>query len=439
MTQTILSALAVFLTVILLLVVLLLVLRAKLVPQGNVTITVNDDKKLTVPTGNSLISTLAEQHIHLPSACGGKGSCGQCRCQVLKGGGSILPTETGFFTRKEIQQGWRLGCQVKVKEDMSIAVPASILSIKEYECTVISNRNVATFIKEFKVQLPEGEKMNFVPGSYAQIKIPKFEIDYNDFDRSLIGDEYLPAWEKNRMFSLHCSNPEPTVRAYSMANYPDEGNVFMLTVRIATPPIDKTESGKRRVESGGSPFMPVNPGIASSYIFSLRPGDKVVMSGPYGEFHVRGTENNSWSDTPQDNEMIWVGGGAGMAPLRAQIMHLTRTLHCTNRPMHYFYGARALNEVFYLDDFHQLEKDFPNFHFHLALDRPDPAADAAGVPYTAGFVHNVMYETYLKNHPAPEDIEYYMCGPGPMSKAVTSMLDNLGVAPENIMFDDFGG
>ncbi len=435
MTQTILSALAVFLTVILLLVVLLLVLRAKLVPQGNVTITVNDDKKLTVPTGNSLISTLAEQHIHLPSACGGKGSCGQCRCQVLKGGGSILPTETGFFTRKEIQQGWRLGCQVKVKEDMSIAVPASILSIKEYECTVISNRNVATFIKEFKVQLPEGEKMNFVPGSYAQIKIPKFEIDYNDFDRSLIGDEYLPAWEKNHMFGLHCSNPEPTVRAYSMANYPDEGNVFMLTVRIATPPIDKTESGKRRVESGGSPFMPVNPGIASSYIFSLRPGDKVVMSGPYGEFHVRGTENNSWSDTPQDNEMIWVGGGAGMAPLRAQIMHLTRTLHCTNRPMHYFYGARALNEVFYLDDFHQLERDFPNFHFHLALDRPDPAADAAGVPYTAGFVHNVMYETYLKNHPAPEDIEYYMCGPGPMSKAVTS----LGVAPENIMFDDFGG
>ncbi|MCR4932227.1 MAG: NADH:ubiquinone reductase (Na(+)-transporting) subunit F [Bacteroidales bacterium] len=439
MTQTILSALAVFLTVILLLVVLLLVLRAKLVPQGNITITVNDDKKLTVPTGNSLISTLAEQHIHLPSACGGKGSCGQCRCQVLKGGGSILPTETGFFTRKEIQQGWRLGCQVKVKEDMSIAVPASILSIKEYECTVISNRNVATFIKEFKVQLPEGEKMNFVPGSYAQIKIPKFEIDYNDFDRSLIGDEYLPAWEKNKMFDLHCSNQEPTVRAYSMANYPDEGNVFMLTVRIATPPIDKTESGKRRVESGGSPFMPVNPGIASSYIFSLRPGDKVVMSGPYGEFHVRGTENNSWSDTPQDNEMIWVGGGAGMAPLRAQIMHLTRTMHCTNRPMHYFYGARALNEVFYLDDFHQLEKDFPNFHFHLALDRPDPAADAAGVPYTAGFVHNVMYETYLKNHPAPEDIEYYMCGPGPMSKAVTSMLDNLGVAPENIMFDDFGG
>ena len=439
MTQTIIASLVIFLTIILVLVVLLLLLRAKLVPQGNVTITVNNDKKLTVPTGNSLISTLAEQGIHLPSACGGKGSCGQCRCQVLKGGGSILPTEVGFFTRKEIQQGWRLGCQCKVKEDLSIAVPASILSIKEYECTVISNRNVATFIKEFKVQLPPGEHMDFIPGSYAQIKIPAFDIRYNDFDRSLIGDEYLPAWEKNKMFDLHCINTEPTVRAYSMANYPAEGDVFMLTVRIATPPIDRTESGKRRAESGGSPFINVNPGIASSYIFSLKPGDKVIMSGPYGDFHVRGTENGQWSDTPQDSEMIWVGGGAGMAPLRAQIMHLTRTLHCTNRQMHYFYGARALNEVFYLDDFHQLEKDFPNFHFHLALDRPDPAADKAGVPYTPGFVHNVMYDTYLKNHPAPEDIEYYMCGPGPMSKAVTTMLDNLGVQRENIMFDDFGG
>ncbi len=439
MTQTIIASLVIFLTIILVLVVLLLLLRAKLVPQGNVTITVNNDKQLSVPTGGSLISTLAEQGIHLPSACGGKGSCGQCRCQVLKGGGSILPTEVGFFTRKEIQQGWRLGCQCKVKEDLSIAVPASILSIKEYECTVISNRNVATFIKEFKVQLPPGEHMDFIPGSYAQIKIPAFKINYSDFDRSLIGDQYLPAWEKNKMFDLQCVNTEPTVRAYSMANYPAEGDVFMLTVRIATPPIDRTESGKQRAENGGSPFINVNPGIASSYIFSLKPGDKVVMSGPYGDFHVRGTENGQWSDTPRDTEMIWVGGGAGMAPLRAQIMHLTRTLHCTNRQMHYFYGARALNEVFYLDDFHQLEKDFPNFHFHLALDRPDPAADKAGVPYTPGFVHNVMYDTYLKNHPAPEDIEYYMCGPGPMSKAVITMLDNLGVQRENIMFDDFGG
>ena len=435
MTHTILSALAVFLTVILILVVLLLVLRAKLAPQGDVTITINDDQKITVPTGNSLISTLAEQHIHLPSACGGKGSCGQCRCQVLKGGGSILPTEVGFFTRKEIRDGWRLGCQLKVKEDLHIAIPASILSIKEYECTVVSNRNVATFIKEFKVQLPEGEQMDFIPGSYAQIKIPKFEIDYNDFDRNLIGDQYLPAWEKNHMFELHCSNTEPTVRAYSMANYPAEGNVFMLTVRIATPPLTADRNG----------FQNVNPGIASSYIFSLNPGDKVIMSGPYGDFHVKNVEKSPEAINSQFStlnfqfpERIWVGGGAGMAPLRAQIMHLTRTLHHTGA-MHYFYGARALNEVFYLDDFRNLEKDFPNFHFHLALDRPDPTADAAGVPYTAGFVHNVMYETYLKDHPAPEDIEYYMCGPGPMSKAVVTMLDNLGVQRENIMFDDFGG
>lgn len=410
----------VFLTVILLLVILLLVLRAKLIPQGNVTITVNDDKQLIVPTGNSLISTLSEQHIHLPSACGGKGSCGQCRCQVLKGGGSILPTETGFFSRKEIQQGWRLGCQLKVKEDLSINVPESILSIKEYECTVISNRNVATFIKEFKVKLPDGEHMDFKPGSYAQIKIPEFMLNYNDFDRELIGNEYLPTWEKNRLFDLKCINKEPTVRAYSMANYPDEGNVFMLTVRIATPPFKPDRSG----------FMDVNPGIASSYIFSLKPGDKVIMSGPYGNFHIK--------ENPDKGEMIWIGGGAGMAPLRAQIMHLTRTLHYTGT-MHFFYGARALNEVFYLDDFQKLEKDYSNFHFHLALDRPDPAADAAGMHYTAGFVHDVMYKTYLCNHPAPEDIEYYMCGPGPMSKAVIAMLDNLGVQRENIMFDDFGG
>ena len=425
MTTTILTALIVIVAVILLLVALLLFLRAKLIPQGNVTITINDDKKLTVPTGNTLISTLAEQQIYLPSACGGKGSCGQCKCRVLEGGGSILPTEVGFFTRKQIQDHWRLGCQVKVKEDLKIAVPPSILSIKEYECTVISNRNVATFMKEFKVQLPAGEHMDFEPGSYAQIKIPKFDLKYSDYDRDLIGEEYLPAWEKFKMFDLRCVNPEPTVRAYSMANYPDEGDVFMLTVRIATPPFKPDRSG----------FMNVNPGIASSYIYSLKPGDKVIMSGPYGDFHIK----NHPADMPNKPEMIWVGGGAGMAPLRAQIMHLTRTLNTRDRNMHYFYGARALNEVFYLDDFRQLEKAFPNFHFHLALDRPDPAADAAGVPYTAGFVHNVMYETYLKDHPAPEDIEYYMCGPGPMSSAVVNMLDNLGVAPENILYDDFGG
>ena len=430
LTANILLSVIVFLGIILLLVAVLLWVREKLMPKGEVKITINDDKDLTVPTGNTLISTLAEQKIFLPSACGGKGSCGQCKCRVVEGGGTILPTEEGFFTRKQIQDHWRLGCQVKVKENLKIVVPQSVLDVKEYECTVVSNRNVATFIKEFKVQLPAGEHMDFIPGSYAQIKIPKFNLRYSDFDKELIGSEYLSSWEKFKMFDLRCVNSEPTVRAYSMANYPAEGDVFMLTVRIATPPFKPDRSG----------FMNVNPGIASSYIFSLKPGDKVLMSGPYGDFHIR-EHANSKLQTPNSKlpEMIWVGGGAGMAPLRAQIMHLTRTLNVRDREMHYFYGARALNEVFYLDDFRQLEKEFSNFHFHLALDRPDPAANAAGVPYTAGFVHNVMYETYLKNHPTPEDVEYYMCGPGPMSAAVVEMLDNLGVAKENIMYDDFGG
>jgi Na+-transporting NADH:ubiquinone oxidoreductase subunit F len=422
---TILISLLVFAVVILLLVALLLFLRSKLVKQGKVTISINDAQRLEVESGGSLISTLGNQGIHLPSACGGKGSCGQCKCRVLRGGGSILPTEVGFFSRKDIAEGWRLGCQTKVKEDMSLAIPQSTLNVKEYECTVISNHNVATFIKEFRVQLPAGEHMDFKPGSYAQIKIPKFELSYNDYDRSLISDEYLPAWERMKMFDLKCVNTEPTVRAYSMANYPAEGDVFMLTVRIATPPLTADRKG----------FQKVNPGIASSYIFSLKPGDKVLMSGPYGEFHVR----EHAADIHRLPEMVWIGGGAGMAPLRAQIMHLTRTMGVRDREMHYFYGARALNEVFYLDDFLSLEKDFPNFHFHLALDREDPTANAAGVKYTVGFVHQVMYNTYLKNHPEPEEIEYYMCGPGPMSKAVTEMLYNLGVEEENIMYDNFGG
>ncbi len=414
-------SIGVFLGVILLLVVVLLVAKRYLVASGNVKVTINGDKQVEIPAGGSLLGSLGNAGVFLPSACGGKGSCGQCKCQVLEGGGEILPTEQVHFTRKQQKDHWRLGCQVKVKQDLSIKIDESILGVKEYECTVISNKNVATFIKEFKVQLPAGAHMDFLPGSYAQIRIPKFDcINYADYDRSLIGEEYLPSWEKFKMFDLKCKNPEDTIRAYSMANYPAEGDVFMLTVRIATPPFKPDRSG----------FMDVNPGIASSYIFSLKPGDKVIMSGPYGEFHPH-------FDTK--NEMIWVGGGAGMAPLRAQIMHMTKTLHTTDREMHYFYGARALNEVFYLEDFLELEKEFSNFHFHLALDRPDPAADAAGVKYTPGFVHNVMYETYLKYHEAPEDVEYYMCGPGPMSKAVTTMLDSLGVAPESIMYDNFGG
>jgi len=422
MNNIYISSIIVFLAVILLLVVILLVAKSYLVASGKVKVTINGDKELEVNSGASLLSTLAENGVYLPSACGGKGSCGQCKCQVVEGGGEILDSEKGHFTRKQIKDNWRLGCQCKVKGDLAIKVPESVLGVKEWECEVISNKNVATFIKEFIVQLPPGEHMDFLPGSYAQIKIPAYSMDYDkDIDKDLIGPEYLPAWEKFGLFGLKSVVKEPTIRAYSMANYPAEGDRIMLTVRIATPPF------KPKPEVG---FQEVPTGVASSYIFSLKPGDKVIMSGPYGEFHPI---------FDSKKEMIWVGGGAGMAPLRAQIMHMTKTLNTRDREMHYFYGARALNEVFYLDDFLGLEKEFPNFHFHLALDRPDPAADAAGVKYTPGFVHNVMYETYLKDHEAPEDIEYYMCGPGPMSKAVTGMLDNLGVDPASIMYDNFGG
>lgn len=422
MMPTLLAGVGFFLAITLLLVAILLIAKKYLVKSGDVVVTINDDREVTVKTGGSLLTTMANAGIYLPSACGGKGSCGQCRVQVHSGGGEILPTEAVHFTRKQIKDDWRLACQVKVKDNLNITVPASALDVKEWECEVISNKNVATFIKEFIVALPPGEHMDFVPGSYAQIKIPTYEMDYDkDIDKALIGKEYLPAWEKFGLFTLKCRNTEPTVRAYSMANYPAEGDRIMLTVRIATPPF------KPKPEVG---FQDVMPGIASSYIFSLKPGDKVKMSGPYGDFHPI---------FDSKAEMMWIGGGAGMAPLRAQIMHMTKTLKTTDRVMNFFYGARALNEVMYLDDFLQLEKEFPNFKFHLALDRPDPEADAAGVKYTPGFVHQVIYDTYLKDHESPEDIEYYMCGPGPMSSAVNKMLDSLGVAPESIHYDNFGG
>lgn len=419
---TVFSSVGIFLVLTLLLVAVLLVAKHYLVKSGKVNINMNDTKDINVDAGKSLLSSLSDSGVFLSSACGGKGSCGQCRLQVFEGGGEILPTEKVHFTRKEMKDHWRLGCQVKVKDDMKIGVSESVLDVKEWECEVISNKNVATFIKEFIVALPPGEHMNFIPGSYAQIKIPTYEMDYDkDIDKALIGDEYLPAWEKFGLFTLKCKNTEPTIRAYSMANYPAEGDRIMLTVRIATPPF------KPKPEVG---FQDVMPGIASSYIFTLKPGDKVIMSGPYGDFHPI---------FDSKAEMMWIGGGAGMAPLRAQIMHMTKTLKTTDRIMNYFYGARALNEVFYLEDFLQLEKEFPNFKFHLALDRPDPAADEAGVKYTPGFVHEVIYKTYLKDHESPEDIEYYMCGPGPMSAAVNKMLDSLGVAPESIHYDNFGG
>ena len=413
---TILTSVVVFLLIILILVIVILVAKAKLMPSGNVKITVNKEKNLDVPMGSTLLNTLQSQNIFLSSACGGGGTCGQCRCQVLDGGGEILPTETGHFSRKEQMANWRLSCQVKVKEDMNIVVPEEVFGVKEWECEVVSNNNVATFIKEFVVRLPDGEHLDFIPGSYSQIKVPKYELKYTDF---AIDEQYKPEWDKFKMWDLTVKNDEETIRAYSMANYPAEGDIIKLNVRVATPPFDRAKNT----------WMNVNPGIVSSYIFNLKPGDKVTMSGPYGDFHPIYNSKR---------EMLWVGGGAGMAPLRAQIMHMMKTLKTTDRKMSYFYGARALMEAFYLEDFYELEREFPNFSFHLALDRPDPAADAAGVKYTAGFVHQVIHDTYLKDHDAPEDIEYYMCGPGPMAAAVQRMLDSLGVPPEMIMFDDFG-
>ena len=420
-STTVLASALVFLVLTLLLVILLLVAKHYLVPSGNVKININNGtKELEVTSGNTLLNTLHENGVMLSSACGGKGSCGQCKVQVTEGGGQILPTEVPHFSRKEQMDHWRLGCQVKVKDSMSIQVPDSVLSVKEYECTVVSNKLVSSFIKEFIVALPPGEHMDFIPGSYAQIKIPEYEMDYDkDIDKESLG-EYLPTWEKFGLFGLKCRNDEATVRAYSMANYPAEGDRFMLTVRIATPPF------KPKPQVG---FMDVMPGIASSYIFTLKPGDKVIMSGPYGDFHPI---------FDSKKEMIWIGGGAGMAPLRAQILHMTRSLNTRDREMHYFYGARSLSEVFYLEDFLQLEKDFPNFHFHLALDRPDPVADEAGVKYTAGFVAPVLRDTYLGQHEAPEDCEYYMCGPAMMSQTVNEVLDSLGVDPSSIHYDNFG-
>ena len=418
----IISSVGVFLAVILLLVVILLLAKKFLRPSGKVTITINGDKQLNVDQGSSIMATLNENGIYLPSACGGKASCGQCKLQVLSGGGEILDSERPHFTRKQIKENWRLGCQCKVKGDMSVKVPESVMGVKEWECTVLSNKNVSSFIKEFKVALPPGEHMDFVPGSYAQIKIPAYDcIDYDkDFDKNDIGEDYIAAWKNFNIFSLKARNPEPTIRAYSMANYPAEGDIITLTVRIATTPF------KPRPEVG---FQDVPTGIGSSYIFSLKPGDKVMMSGPYGDFHP---------NFESKREMIWIGGGAGMAPLRAQIMHMTKTLHCTDREMHFFYGARSLTEAFFLEDFWELEKEFPNFHMHLSLDRQDPKADELGVKYYTGFAVNCIRDTYLKDHDAPEDCEYYLCGPPMLIKTVTDYLDSLGVEPESIMYDNFG-
>lgn len=407
----ILSSVIVFLFVILFLVVILLYARKKLTPQGEVQLKVND-KEFTVDPGSTLLNTLMSQEIFLPSACGGGGTCGMCKCQVTKGGGSILPTETGFFTRREQQNNWRLGCQVKLREDMDIKVPEAVMGIKKWECEVVSNHNVATFIKEFVVKLPEGETLDFQSGGYIQIDVPKIVVDFKEMD---IEEEYRDEWDKFKMWDLKMKNPEETFRAYSMANHPAEGNIVMLNIRIATPPWDRAKGG----------FMRVNSGICSSYVFSRKPGDKITISGPYGEFFIKHTES----------EMLYIGGGAGMAPMRSHLFHLFHTLK-TNRKVSYWYGARSMREIFYEDHFRDLEKKFPNFTFNIALSEPIAEDNWNGY---VGFIHQVIYDEYLSKHEEPEEIEYYMCGPPMMNDAVNKMLYDLGVPDEMIDFDDFGG
>jgi len=407
---TLFYSIIVFLVIIMLLVVMLLFARDKLTPKGDVTLHIND-RDIVVSPGSNLLMTLSSNGIYLPSACGGGGTCGMCKCQITEGGGAILPTETGFFTRKEQNEHWRLGCQVKVRNDLTIKLPEAILGIKKWECEVVSNLNVATFIKEFVVKLPEGESLDFEPGGYIQIDVPKYEMTYRDI---LIEDGFKSDWDKYKMWDLKVKNTEETFRAYSMANYPAEKNLIKLNIRIATPPFD----GAR------NQFMNVPPGICSSYIFCRKPGDKVTISGPYGEFHIKNT----------GNEMVYIGGGAGMAPLRSHIFHLFHTLR-TNRKVSYWYGARSLREVFYEDEFRAIEKEFPNFRFHLALSEPLPEDNWKGL---TGFIHKVLLDNYLSKHEEPEDIEYYFCGPPVMNNAVIKMLDSLGVPQENISFDDFG-
>jgi len=402
----------IFLLVTMSLVAMLLVAKAKLAPSGPVSIGINGERELDVNGGSSLLSTLSDAKLFLPSACGGGGTCGLCKCQVHEGGGSILPTEVGFFTRKQILDDWRLGCQVKVRENMIIEIPKEVFGIKKWECEVVSNANVATFIKEFVVKLPEGEELDFESGGYIQIDVPRIEVDFRTMD---VETEYREDWDKMKLWDLKMKNPEPLFRAYSMANHPAEGNIVKLNIRIATPPWDRAKKQ----------FMNVNPGICSSYIFSCKPGDKVMVSGPYGDFHVKKT----------DREMMFIGGGAGMAPLRSMIFDEFLTKN-TNRKASYWYGARSLREVFYDDELNDIAKKHPNFKFHLALSEPMKEDNWTG--YT-GFIHQVALDNYLSKHPEPEDIEYYLCGPPMMNEAVLKMLDHLGVPSENIDLDDFGG
>ena len=395
--------------VIISLVLIINLAESKLLPQGDVSILINDDSDSEVKTrpGSTLLSVLAGQTIFLPSACGGGGTCAMCKCQVLEGGGDILPTETGHISRSEAKENWRLACQVKVKQDMKIHVPEEIFSIQKWEATVSSNQNVATFIKELVLDLPKGENVNFQAGGYIQIDIPEYNINFNTFD---VEKEYHPDWDKFKIWDLVAKNEEPVFRAYSMANHPAEGNKVMLNVRIATPPPPL--------------WNDVPPGLASSYIFNLKPGDKVTISGPYGEFFIKDT----------DREMVYIGGGAGMAPMRSHLFHLFQTLK-TNRKVSFWYGARSVREMFYDDQFKKIAKDYPNFSYNVALSEPMEEDNWSG--YT-GFIHQVLHDEYLAKHEDPTEVEFYMCGPPPMINACDGMLDSLGVEKEMIAYDSFG-
>jgi Na+-transporting NADH:ubiquinone oxidoreductase subunit F len=413
-----------FTAVILLLTFGLILAQSKLVPQGDVKIIVNGDEAnpLLVKPGSSLLSALSNKNLFLPSACGGGGTCAMCRCKVDEGGGDVLPTELNHLSRKEVAEHARLACQVKVRSDMRIRVPEEVFGIKKWECEVVSNYNVATFIKEFVVKLPEGEHLEFESGGYIQIDVPEIECDFKTIDitahprmQDKKPDEYQAEWDKFKLWDLKMKNDEAQFRAYSMANHPAEGNIVMLNIRIATPPWDRAANN----------WMALNPGVCSSYVFTRKTGDKVTISGPYGEFFIK----------PTKREMVYIGGGAGMAPLRSHIFHLFHTLKTKDRKVSYWYGGRSLRELFYTEDFREIEKNYDNFSYHVALSEPLPEDNWTG---DVGFIHNVVLNNYLKNHPEPEEIEYYLCGPPLMLSAVQKMLSDLGVPEENIAFDDFG-
>jgi len=397
-----------FTVIILILVAVILGARSRLVSEGSVTLLINGEKELQIPVGGKLMNGLASVGIFIPSACGGGGTCGQCKCQVLSGGGHILPTETSQISPREAKEHYRLSCQVAVKQDMKIQIPEEIFGIRKMECTVVSNNNVASFIKELVLQLPEGEELEFRAGGYIQIECPPHDLKFSDFE---IGEKFRDEWDRYNLWRFESHVRETVSRAYSMASYPEERTVVKLNVRIATPP------------PGADPSVP--PGIMSSFIFNLKPGDKATISGPYGEFFAKDT----------DNEMVFIGGGAGMAPMRSHIFDQLKRIK-TKRKMTFWYGARSLKEMFYVDEFDKLAEDNDNFEWHIGLSEPLPEDNWTG--YT-GFIHSIIYENYLKDHPAPEDCEYYMCGPPMMNTAVIKMLEDLGVPKEHIMLDDFGG